>query len=905
MKRLLMTSSLMLGICACGATLKPMMKSNWRNGIRLEDDGGPVSIGSLLTFAKPDWTDRYVRSRPEGYNGVITVEKTDNGFVEHVTPDKLGVAQIDEYSVHCQGDTAVITAQATFLKNDVPIMMEHIPFMLHPVFMEGANYKIKTADGQVQSGTLDMRERTSVKLLPIPPFVEGIFESYRGKISVKVLEGPSLEIQDRRANVFSNYGRVYLLLTTKPDCQGLGQIRHVIQLKYEKNEAKAIRQIDAIAKTMPDAQRFPEVKPDFPLLPQPHDIHYNDESYRPSPHDAIAVIGGSDKIRRHIAKLAPELGLSAMPRENAGVRILIGNDDEDEAYTIDITAKGVDIAAKGERGAFYALQTLRGLKRHGRFQGVHVTDGPDFKIRAIHAMADSDTLSNLGSWIPIMLAPMKINTILLECPYVTWDAMAGQHHPLGMPKADLLKFLEIAKENYITVYPLIPTLSHNQWFFQNDKNLELLDNPEDKYACNPLIPAVYTKLEALFNEVIDTFGHPKYFHISHDELPSNFPVNEEGKKVGAKKLFYDDIMWHYEFFKKRGIKLMMWHDMLVTKKETGPRCVANARDGIEKLRDELPKDIIITTWNYDDKGGDFNSEAGRQVAEFEKIHASGFPQLGAGWFSANNLKRLSLAAKELHFMGMIETTWHNKFLSGGLLTTQYKQVVAYPRAAALFWNADTPEQDYPKVLVDFLRKRHDTTTTLHAVPFKANILLDKTFDNLPEHVKTLDNVEFQLAKQDGQTAALSVKSNYYDILPAKIRLPLQTTCRQIHVLHTLLDKTRRKDAVTVRLVFRYADRTFSIAHTRNNFQINYGTSPQFFDGDKPAILCEVATPYEIPSFLRNHHNVVSWKNDDGEPLNVWSSTWSNPFPEKQLDHLLVEARDLECVYCLLAVTLEK
>ena len=899
-----MTSSLMLGICACGATLKPMMKSNWRNGIRLEDDGGPISVASLLTFAKPDWTDRYVRSRPESYNGIITVEKTDDGFVEHVTPDKLGVAQIDEYSVRCQGNTAVITAQATFLK-DVPIMMEHIPFMLHPVFMEGANYEITTPDGQVQRGTIDMRERTSVKTLPISPFIEGVFESYRGRIAVKVLDGPPLEIQDRRANVFANYGRVYLLLTTKPDCQGLDKIRHVIQLTYDKNTAKAVPQTDAIAKTTADVKRFPEMKPDFPLLPQPHNIHYNDESYRPNPHDAIAVIGGSDKIRHHIAKLAPELGLSAMPRENAGMRIMIGNDDEDESYTIDITVKGVDIAAKGERGAFYALQTLRGLKRNGRFQGVHVADSPDFKIRAIHAMADSDTLSNLGSWMSIMLAPMKINTILLECPYVTWDAMAGQHHPLGMPKADLLKFLEIAKENYITVYPLIPTLSHNQWFFQNDKNLELQDNPQDKYAYNPLKPAVYTKLEALFNEVIETFGHPKYFHISHDELPIGFPVNEDGKKVGAKELFYADIMWHYNFFKKRDIKLMMWHDMLVTKKETGPRCVANARDGIEELRNELPKDIIITTWNYDDKGGDFNSEAGRQVAEFEKINDSGFPQLGAGWFSANNLKRLSLAAKKLHFMGMIETTWHNKFLSGGLLTTQYKQVVAYPRAAALFWNADTPEQDYPKVLVDFLRKRHDSTTTLHGLPFKANILLDKTYDNLPEYVKTLDNVEFQLAKQNGQTAALSVKSNYYDGLPEKIRLPLQTTCRQIHVLHTLLDKTRRKDAVAVRLVFRYADGTFAIAQPRNNFQINYGTSPQFSDGDKPAILCEVATPYEKFSFLRNHRNVVSWKNDDGEPMNVWSSTWSNPFPEKQLDHLLVEARDPECVYCLLAVTLEK
>ena len=903
MKALLMTSSLMLGICAYGATLKPMMKSNWNHGIRLEDDGGVISVASRLTFAKPDWTDRYVRSKPEGYNGVISVEQTDDGFIQHVTADKLGVAQIDEYSVHCQGNTAVITAQASFLK-DVPIMMEHIPFMLHPIFMEGANYEIVLADGQIQRGRLAARE-PQAGVGTLPPFVEGVFESFRGKISVKVLEGPPLEMQDRRTKTFSSYGKVYLLLSTKSDCQGLGKIRHVIRLTYDINTTKSIPRTEVAAKPMADAQRPPEAKPDFPLLPQPHDIQYNGEFYRPNPQDCITVDGGSGKIRRHIAKLAPELGLSSTATERTGVRIAIGNDEEDESYTIVITADGVAINAKGERGAFYALQTLRGLKRDGVFQGVNISDAPDFSMRVIHAMADSDTLSNLGSWIPIMLAPMKINTILLECPYVTWDAMAGQHHPLGMPKNDLLKFLEIAKENYITVYPLIPTLSHNQWFFQNDKNLEFLDNPQNKYACNPLIPAVYTKLETLFNEVIETFENPKYFHISHDELPPGFPVNEEGKKIGAKKLFQDDILWHYEFFKKRGIKLMMWHDMLVTKKETGPNCVANARDGIEQLRDELPKDIIITTWNYDESGGDSNNLAGVRVREFEKIHESGFPQLGAGWFSPNNLKRLSLAAKKLNFMGMIETTWHNKFLSGGLLNTQYAQVVAYPRAAALFWNAATPQQDYASVVVDFLRKRHETTTTLHGVPFKTNILLDKSFNNLPERVRTLENIEFQLAKQDGQTAALSVKSNYYDSLPEKIRIPLQTTCRQIHLLHTLLDKTRRKDAIAVRLVFRYSDGTFAIAQPRNNFDINYGTSPQFFDGDKPAILCEVATPYEKSSFLRNHRNTVSWKNDDGELMNVWSSAWSNPFPEKRLDHLLIEARDPECVYCLLAVTLEK
>ena len=141
---------------------------------------------------------------------------------------------------------------------------------------------------------------------------------------------------------------------------------------------------------MADAPRYPEAKPAFPLLPQPHDIRFTQDTYTPSPHDAIAVIGGTDKIRRHIAKLAPELGLSATATEHTGVQITIGNDDEDESYSIDITVKGVDIAAKSERGAFYALQTLRGLKQNGKFQGVHVIDSPDFKIRAIHAMADSD-----------------------------------------------------------------------------------------------------------------------------------------------------------------------------------------------------------------------------------------------------------------------------------------------------------------------------------------------------------------------------------------------------------------------------------------------------------------------------------------------------------------------------------
>ena len=183
------------------------------------------------------------------------------------------------------------------------------------------------------------------------------------------------------------------------------------------------------------------------------------------------IPGGSARCARHAAKFARKYGLEVVNDTGAGargIRVIYGSDMDDESYTIRVGRNGATVRARGERGAFYALWTLRGLFRNGAFRGAEIEDAPAFPRRAIHANADSDTKSFTGEMIEKVFAPLKINTIILECPYVQWKALEGKYRYKGMPKEDLPAFLDLAEEHYIKVYPLIPTYSHSEWFFWNE-----------------------------------------------------------------------------------------------------------------------------------------------------------------------------------------------------------------------------------------------------------------------------------------------------------------------------------------------------------------------------------------------------------------------------------------------------
>ena len=364
-------------------------------------------------------------------------------------------------------------------------------------------------------------------------------------------------------------------------------------------------------------------------------------------------------------------------------------------------------------------------------------------------------------------------------------------------------------------------------------------------------------------------------------------------------------MWHYAFFKKRGVKLMMWHDMLIARKEvksyTG--VTANARGGTEALRRKLPKDITMCMWDY-------AAVKGGQFTQIDLLRQDGFTVWGAGWFYPDNLEQLTAYAYRKKLPGMIETTWHNKVGSGSLLQTQYPQLKAYIRAAALFWNPrERVKTDPARIYADLMRPEPRPERRVRPLPVRCNTLLtDKRdgFDNLPETLRMNDGMTFKLAKRDGQTGAVMTRSVETPDFPAKVRIPVKAECRKLHLLQTTLSKAVRADNIAVKLVIRYKDGGVEAVWPRNSIDINYGTPPVFRENGRIAErVTEVGTPRAPYTFFMNHSNVFEWKNADGETRRIWYLTWVNPHPDREIDHLLVEAVPNGSSYALLALDMEQ
>ena len=901
---------------AAAPSLSVTMNPNDEGGARISVGGAQLVKGTRLTVHSPGWEVRYVRNIRNSRHVKVNFRKTKNGVFESVTETVDNVAALDEYSVKCEGNTVVITTVASMRKKK-PAQVETV-FGLAPWVCENARYEAVTADGKKLTGRIPEEELTSQfegavdasdKIKLLPPIVKGVFRTTRGTVTVEVLEGPALTLDDRRTSrIMTAWGKSYILWSSDDKMPKPGRrFRQVVRIKYDVPEKSGL---SLVSLSIPDgfckAVECPAAPaPEFPLLPRPKSCTFTGRGYKVKVGDKLMIPGNSARFARHAKKFADRYGFEVVPdtgKGARGIRVVYGSDMDDERYTIRVGSNGATVRAKGERGAFYALWTLRGLEKNGIFSGAEIEDAPAFPKRAIHANADSDTRTFTGEMIEKVFAPLKINTIILECPYVKWKALEGKYRYKGMPKEDLPAFLDLAEEYYIKVYPLIPTYSHSEWFFWNGKDADLKENPRDPRSYDALKPQVYEKLSALFVEVLEAFRNPEYFHISHDELHDN-PTQAAGRKIGVKTLFYNDIMWHYDFFKKRGVKLMMWHDMIVSKTENKGRAVANARGGTEELRKTLPKDITVCMWDY------YATLDGKYF-QIDRLQEDGFPVWCAGWFYPDNLEKLSAYAHEKKVVGMIETTWHNKVGSGGLLQTQYPQLLAYIRAAAYFWNPECRKLPDPaKTYRDLMRPEGRPAVTVYPVKVNCNTLLagdGDDFEKLPEKLTTADGMFFRIAKRNGQTGAVMVGTPGKPDFPAKVRIPINGACRKMYILHTTLAKAIRPDGITVKLVFRYKDGGVESVWPRNNIDIAYGTPPEFKEGGRIVTrVAEVGTPRNVRTFFMNHRNVFEWRNSADLPRRIWYMEWENPHPERELDHLLVEAVPNGGEYALLAVSVEK
>lgn len=567
----------------------------------------------------------------------------------------------------------------------------------------------------------------------------------------------------------------------------------------------------------------------------------------------------------------------------------------EQGYILRVTADYIIVSGSDPIGTYYGVQSLKQLLRvmpAGATEtdsfilvakAAEIYDKPQFKYRAVHLLVDKDS-SWFHKWlIERVLARYKFNHIVYECEAGTrWKSRPEVAHKDGIEPDELKKVLAVAKDHFITVTPLVQSLGHCEWIFRYGVNMDFVEDSATPYAYCPLNPKSYEFIFAILDEAIDLFNKPEYLHIGHDEFDmlGEFPVHEECKKVGKVDLFYQDTLKLYNYLKQKGVKTIMWSDVLL-------------RDEFKKKIDVLPKDIMIADWHY------------APVSDYPSIDffiQQGFKTVGCTWFLPTNIEKFSQYGAKKNIYGMMQTTWTGYFGNATAIEREFHQIYAYILAADYFWSP------YPKRLeklpyepdeILLSRWQKPVPPELITQRFKpvAGILIDlspfcnvKLIDGVEEKevgflgygagndlsklvtfvmstspaqdrkVRLADDVQYLISAIDGIPAGIMLKGpGVAESFPEKVTsIPINHKVNELVFLHTTgyLTRIRRKVG---------------------QYRINYS--------DNTNVTIDLIYGVNIHAWIDNvpsQKMKLAWRGltKDGELIRIRSFRWQNPYPEK-------------------------
>jgi len=573
-----------------------------------------------------------------------------------------------------------------------------------------------------------------------------------------------------------------------------------------------------------------------------------------------------------------------------------------EGYVLEVLPERVLVCGYDEPGLFYGLQTLRQLGKIGEFDetaftGVAIEDWPDFPFRGIHLLADNHALAWHKELIHSVFAPLKINTLVLECEYARWDSHPEIAPEWAMTKAEMRELRDYARAHFIEVIPLIQTLGHCGWMFYNGQHLDLAEDPELPYAYCVSNPATYTLVFDVLTEAIDLF-QPKYLHIGHDEVHhrGRYPYCRSCRRYSPATLLVRDVEKLHSFLAERKVRTMMWGDLLLRPEEAPDAAHGGGPHDFARARDRLPRDLIICDWHY----GTFD-----QYPSLSLFKSEGFDVIGACWYNPQNIARLSRAARKAQAWGLLQTTWTGYDGNRTAPLQHYDQLAAYIVAAEYAWSPGGPgleTLDYRpgEVLAHLTAPRREDrprpgylvdlqpycTISLQARPGSGWIGPGREHDlsSLPTGVLRLGQVLFRIPRSASSEAggALMLNGLYTRDrnLPESVVLPFPRSAQRLVFLHTCGWKTTAGRHV-------------------GDYEITYR------DGSQERI--ELIYGYNItawndPTPTFRAHLAWEGRTRGGMALSLRTLTWDNPFPDRPLHHITFRSTGTETSPTLIALT---
>jgi len=347
-----------------------------------------------------------------------------------------------------------------------------------------------------------------------------------------------------------------------------------------------------------------------------------------------------------------------------------------ESYTLDASGAEVTIVGSDYRGLFYGTQTLLQLvstdrKGRPRVPAVAIQDWPDLDLRGFHlcfqaGRADLDLAKRL---IRYGLARSKMNTLVIE---IEGGVKLRSHPEIARPDAltqpELRDIVNYAKGHFLEVIPQIQSLGHcDYWLFRSGQHKALAETPERPYDYCPSNPAVYRILFDIYDEILPIF-EPRYFHIGHDEV-RDLGVCPRCKGRAPHELFASDVKKLHGFLTGKGLRVMMWPEMLLPWRNGGP-----PRD-VHRALGLLPKDIIMCDWDY---------RSAREFKGVGHLREAGFEATVTPWYDPTNNLHFANAGRAAGALGLIGSTWCGvraplpKYFGGLLLSAEYAWSLGKP-----------------------------------------------------------------------------------------------------------------------------------------------------------------------------------------------------------------------------------
>ncbi len=363
--------------------------------------------------------------------------------------------------------------------------------------------------------------------------------------------------------------------------------------------------------------------------------------------------------------------------------------ENDEVYRLATTQNGIEIFAKSDAGAYYALQTLRDLVSiYGKvLPACIIEDKPDFRRRGIYhdcsrgKVPKLDTLKQLAE----RLAHWKINELQL---YVENVFTFKQHPDIGkdcspFTPEEILSLQDHCRGHHIRLVGSLASFGHFEKILSLPKYKDLGEMPGFRgfpggTTLCPTDPRSIKLIAELYSEFVPLF-EAEDFNVCCDET---WELGKERSKkrasrIGVGGVYLEFLLKIHRLCEKYGKRMNAWADIALK---------------YPQLLRKLPADMVLLNWEYESDG--------ENIVRTKEIAKSGMRFMvcpgTSGWLthgsrmgnSMENVRNFATQGRRYHAEGLLNTDWgdrgHRNFLGVSLHS--------FAHGAAHSWNGKAVDE---------------------------------------------------------------------------------------------------------------------------------------------------------------------------------------------------------------------